>query len=293
MAQLKWISADQTKTASAGATLSWDIPVFGTLDDIFLEFTNDGAAATAANILLSIDKVLLNVNGEIVHSCQLSQLYDLYKNSGNNVFQFSEMPNVISLNVGRYMFANTQLRDNFSFGKSGINNISLQLICKSGLSGVTHVKTICVRRQFDSQFAGSFVKCVNYPQSFNTTGIDDVDTLPRNSNDAMITVITDAAGGAISELSCVKNGQNIVDPVSINVLNSVLSARGYQPLSGQAILPICDSSARSVLPLLGVAEFRVRPNFTTAPTNGVYNMLAVTVRNIPAAMLQAAMTDVV
>lgn len=293
MAQLKWISSDQTKTASAGATLSWDIPVFGTLDDIFLEFTNDGAAASAANILLSIGKVLLNVNGEIVHSCELSQLYDLYRNCGNNVYQRETMPNVISLNVGRYMFANTTLRDNFSFGKTGINNISLQLICKSTLANVTAVKTICVRRQFDSVYGGSFVKCVNYPQSFNTTGIDDVDTLPRNSNDAMITVITDAGGGAISELSCVKNGQNIVDPVSVNVLNSILSARGYQPLEGQAILPICDSSARSVLPLLGVAEFRVRPNFTTAPTNGVYNMLAVTVRNIPAAMLAAATTDAV
>ena len=293
MAQLKWISADQTKTASAGATLSWDIPAFGTLDDIFLEFTNDGAAATAANILLSIDKVLLNVNGEIVHSCKLSQLYDLYKNCGNNVYQFANMPNVISLNVGRYMFANTALRDNFSFGRTGINSISLQLICKSTLSGVTAVKTICVRRKFDSVYGGSFVKCVNYPQSYNTTGIDDVDTLPRNSNDAMITVITDAGGGAISELSCVCNGQNIVDPVSVNVLNSILSARGYQPLTGQAILPICDSSARSVLPLLGVAEFRVRPNFSTAPTAGVYDMLAVTVRNIPAAMLQAATTDAV
>lgn len=291
MPQLKRIIEIQSKPVSASATVSWDIPAFGTLDEIFLEFTNSGAAATAANIVSSIDRLLFSVNGETVHQCKISQLYDVYKMAGNNVNQYSSGQNVLPLNVGRYLFTDKALRDNFSFGSDGINSISLQIFCNGTITGVTDINVTGVRRMINTTYSGSFIKLINYPQSFATTGTDDVDTLPRNNADAVVNVIVDAGGGTISGMECVANGQNIIDPVSTEVLNAITSARNMAPLTGAVILPIADGQGRSVMPLQGITEFRVRPTFSVAPTAGVYDMLLVSVRNTPAAMTAAALSN--
>ena len=291
MPQLKRVIQIQSKPVSASATVSWDIPAFGTLDEIFLEFRNNNTPATAANIVSSIDRLLFSVNGETVHQCKISQLYDVYRMAGNNVNQYATGQNVLPLNVGRYLFENKALRDNFSFGNDGINSISLQIFCSGTITGVTDINVTGIRRMIDTKYQGSFIKLVNYPQSFASTGTDDVDTLPRNNADAVVNVIVDAGGGTISGMECVANGQNIIDPVSTEVLNAITSARNMAPLTGAVILPIADGQGRSVMPLQGITEFRVRPDFSVAPTSGVYEMLLVSVRNTPAAMTAAALSN--
>ena len=66
MSQLKKVLVHESKPISAGAILTFNIPSFDTIDDILLEFTNSGAAATLANIKSGIGKVALNINGEQV-----------------------------------------------------------------------------------------------------------------------------------------------------------------------------------------------------------------------------------
>jgi hypothetical protein len=45
------------------------------------------------------------------------------------------------------------------------------------------------------------------------------------------------------------------------------------------------------MPLQGITEFRIRPTFSVAPTAGVFDMLLVSVRNTPAAMTAAALSN--
>lgn len=291
MPQLKRIIEIQSKPVSASATISWDIPAYGTLDEIFIEVKNNNTPATAANIVSSLDRLLFSVNGETVHACKISQLFDVYRMAGNNVNQYATGQNVLPLNVGRYLFENKALRDNFSFGQDGINSISLQIFCSGTITGVTDINVTGVRRMINTKYQGSFIKLVNYPQSFASTGPYDCDTLPKNSNDAVCNVIMDAGGGTISGAEAIANGQNIVDPVSSEVLNAITSARNMAPLTGAVILPICDGQGRSVMPLQGITEFRVRPTFSVAPTAGVFDMLLVSVRNTPAAMTEAALSN--
>lgn len=293
MSQLKRIVRVQTKPISTNSVVSFDIKPYGTLDEIVLCFTNNGAAATQANILTSINQILFTVNGETVHSCDISQLYDVYRYAGQQVNQFATAPNTVSLNVGRYLFKSEALRDLFSFGTIGIDSIQLQVFCSGEITGITDVGVTSVRRAFDSVFQGSFVKCINYPQSFNATGTDEVDTLPRDSTDSYIAVIADAAGGTISEIACVANGQYIIDPTRAEVVNQILACRGYSPLSGQAIFPFADGSGRSVMPMQGITEFRQKPTFSVAPPNGKYSLLAISVRNTPPQMLSAALSNAV
>ena len=78
MSQVKRIFQHDSKPVSNGAVLTFTIPSFEVIDDIVLEFLNSGAAAAKANILTSINKVALAINGEQVtrvfssHSIQLT-----------------------------------------------------------------------------------------------------------------------------------------------------------------------------------------------------------------------------
>ena len=66
MSQVKRIFQHDSKPITAGGVLTFTIPSFEVIDDIVLEFTNAGAPASKANILSSIGKIALAINGEQV-----------------------------------------------------------------------------------------------------------------------------------------------------------------------------------------------------------------------------------
>ena len=67
----------------------------------------------------------------------------------------------------------------------------------------------------------------------------------------------------------------------------VVSQRDYAPVTGYFNYLFADRSMRGFLPMMGVTELRLKTNFTTPPTGGVYDLLACTIKNIPQAMLNA------
>ena len=67
----------------------------------------------------------------------------------------------------------------------------------------------------------------------------------------------------------------------------VVSSRDYAPVSGYFNYLFADRSRRGFLPMMGVTELRLKTNFSAAPTAGVYDLLACTIKNVPAEMMTA------
>ena len=284
MGQIKKVLQHDTKPVSNGAVLTFNIPSFDTIDDIVLEFRNAGAAASKANILTSIGKVALAINGEQVVNCPISLLYKVYESLGVEVSQ--SIDNVIGLNIGRYLFKSPNNEDYFAFGCANVQTIQLQVYCAASVTDITDLSISTVRRPV-STVLGSYIKVINYPQSMNTTGTSSVDTLPRDNNEAYLSILADAAGGTISTGECVVNGNSVFDPMTQAENDYIVSARGLGKVSGVFNYSFSDGSIKGILPMAGVTELRLKTTFSTKPTNGVYDLLAVSIRNVPEAMLKA------
>lgn len=282
MSQVKRIFQHDSKPVSNGAVLTFTIPSFEVIDDIVLEFLNSGAAAAKANILTSINKVALAINGEQVINCKLSQLYDVYASLGQEVTQ--NINNVIGLNIGRYLFKDPVTEDYFAYGCANIQTIQLQVYCAATVTDVTDLSISTIRRNFKSNL-GSFIKVINYPQNMNSIGVSSVDTLPRDANEAYLSIMASANGGTISQGECVVNGNNIYDPMTAAENDYIVSARGLAPVSGTFNYSFSDGSIKSILPMQGVTELRLKTTFSKAPTSGSYDLLAVSIRNVPAIMM--------
>lgn len=285
MSQVKRVLVHDTKAITAGAVLTFNIPSFDTIDDILLTFKNSGAAATDSNIRAAIGKVALNVNGEMIINTPLSTILDFYKYMGNEVWQ-TNPANVIGLFVANRIFKNPIYEKLFALGCQRIQTIQLQVYCNSSVTGVTDLEISTVRRSFVSDTI-SLIKIVNYPQNMASTGISTVDTLPRDTNDGYLAVMTSNGGGVISEGEAIVNSDSIFNPISTNTAGYIGAARGRQPQSGYFVYDFCDGSESGLLPMNGVTDLRFKTTFTTAPTNGTYNMVAVTIKNIPALLLNA------
>lgn len=287
MSQVKVINVHESKTVTGGAILTFNIPSYATIDDIMLNFTNSGAAATNAAIKAAIGKVALNINGEQVINTTITRLFDLFDFLGTEVNQYATKPNVISLNISRLFFKNPQYEKAFAIGCANVQTIQLQVYCNATVTGVTDVEVSTSRRNFVSNTI-SFCKVISYPQTMASTGISTVDTLPRDSNDGYLAVLANNGGGAIASGECVLNGNTIIDPISANLSNYIASARGYAPVSGYFPYLFTDGSASGVIPMKGVTELRFKTNFSTAPTAGVYDLVAITIKNLPDMFYQAA-----
>lgn len=284
MSQLKKVLIHESKTAAAGAILTYNIPSFDTIDDVLLEFTNSGAASTLANIKAAVGKVALNINGEQVINVPFTRLCEVYNSLGVEVTQ--GLVNCIGLNVGRYLFKDPNNEDFFAWGCANIQTIQLQVYFNSTITGVTDCQVSTVRRSTNTVL-GSYIKIINYPQTMASTGISTVDTLPRDSNEAYLEILANNGGGVISHGECVVNGNSVYDPISQALDDYVVNARGLAAVTGNFNYSFSDGSIKGILPMQGVTELRLKTTFTTAPTSGVYDLVAVSVRNVPEAMLKA------
>lgn len=282
MSQVKKVLDHETKAVTAGAVLTFNIPSFDTIDDVLLSFTNSGAAATKANILSSIGKIAFAINGEQVINCPIARLFDLYESLGVEVSQ--NLVNVIGLNIGRYLFKDPVTEDYFAWGCKNIQTLQLQVYVGGTVTGITDLSVSTVRRSMVANL-NSYIKVINYPQTMNTTGISTVDTLPRDANEGYLQIMAHNGGGVISQGECVVNGAAVYDPTSQDVDDYIVKARGLGAVSGVFNYSFSDGSIKTLLPMLGVTELRLKTTFTTAPAAGNYDLTAVSIRNIPQVML--------
>ncbi len=194
--------------------------------------------------------------------------------------------NSIGLNIGRYLFKDANNEDYFAYGCADIQTIQVQVYLNAAVTGLTDCQVSTIRRATNSAL-GSYIKVINYPQTMNSVGISTVDTLPRDSNEAYLSIMAHNGGGTITGGECVVNGNSVIDPVSQKLNDYIVNARGLAAVAGIFNYSFSDGSIKGILPMQGVTELRLKTTFGTAPENGNYDLVAVSIRNVPAQMLKA------
>ena len=283
MSQVKRTLVHDSKPVTQGAILSFNIPSFETIDDVILQFTNNGAPATLSNIKSSVGKVALSINGQQVVNAPITEIFAVYESLGNEVSQ--NLSNCVGLNIGRYLFKDAVTEDFFAWGCKDVQTIQLQVYINSTVTNVTDLEISTIRRNVTANL-GSFIKIITYPQTMASTGISTVDTLPRDTNEAYLEILAFNGGGVIAGGECVVNGNNIMDNITQALNDYIVSARGLGKVSGVFNYTFSDGSIKGILPMVGVTELRLKTDFSTAP-NGTYDLCAVSIRNVPTAMLNA------
>lgn len=279
---LKVVQAHETKTLTTSGSTTISIPVGGKLHDIMLRFaTAADADVTEAAIRAEIGIIRLTVNGVDLVNATATKLLDAYEALGLNVGVNAGVASAVELNLGRLMFTDPAVRDLFGLGTANVQ--SCQVTVTAGtLSTIGNVRGF-TSREMVSENLGIFSKFINYPRSFNATGQDTFDTLPRDPDASYMMVLSDAGASGTQTYGEIRaNNISVKDPIpkAVNAL-SLSNARLQQP-SGYFVYSFNDGNLKTRLPMVGVNDLRFINTFSVAPGSGGYNMSVITVHNLPA-----------
>lgn len=286
MSQVKRIFTHGSDSVSASKVCNLQCPSFDTIDDLQLSFGNSGAAATLSNILSSINRIEVTIDGQNWVSAPIALLANLYTFMGNKAYTGTAQKNVFSLNIAKLMFDKPEDREFFAIGCLNVETIQVRVYCGTTVTGVTDVTLKTVRRSIQSSL-GSYIQIIDYPQMMTAAGVSTVETLPKDSTDSYLLCAVAANGGTITQGECILNGNSIINLTSQNEMDMNAQLRGFAPVSGIFPYLFADGTARSVLPMQGITDLRLKTTFSVAPTGGQYDILAVSIKNTPAAVIEA------
>lgn len=274
--------AHEQKALTSNQTVTLQVPTGGKIMDLVLRFaTAAGADATEAQIRAEVGNIRLTVNGEDVVNVPAYKLYDLYEFLGTNVGVAAGLAGAIELNIGRLVMLDPVARDLFGIGTADVANIQVQVTAGT-LTNVASVQAFTARQAGDYK-RGAYAKFINYPISFNSTGDNTVDTLPRDIDTSYLAVLVeDGASGTITNGECRVNNQIVLDskfPQSVN--NSMLSNNGFTTPAGYFVYSFMDRLLSGRLVMQDVSDLRFINTFSVAPGAGGYSMTALTLKNVP------------
>lgn len=283
MSSLKTFHQHETKALTSSQTATLQIPVYGRIQDVILNF--DG---TEAQMRAELGLVRLSVNGTDIVRASVTELLDLYEFLGVKVGTNTGVDGALSLNLGRLIYENPTIRDQFGWGELGVTTIQVQVTAGTlvAISEVTAYSMRDTARDKDGnpkkEPFGAHIRYLQYPQSFNSTGDHTVDTLPRDLNTAYLAVLaSDGATGTIASGKVSVNNVNVMEVTPAAVNNIGLSNRRCTAVSGYFGYLFADGGLNGRLPMDGVTDLRFVTNFSVAPGAAGYSMLALTAVDFP------------
>lgn len=279
---LKVIQAHETKTLTSSTNSTIQVPVGGKLHNIMLRFaTSADADVTEAAIRAEIGNIRLTVNGVDLVNATAAKLLDMYEALGLNVGVNAGVASVLELNLGRLLFTDPVTRDLFGIGTANVQTVQIQVTAGT-LSTIANVRAF-TSREMVAENLGIFSKFINYPRSFNATGQDTFDTLPRDPDASYMVVLSDAGASGTQTYGEIRaNNISVKDPIPRAVNGLSLSNDRLQQPSGYFVYGFNDGNLKTRLPMVGVNDLRFINTFSVAPGAAGYNMSVLTVHNLPA-----------
>lgn len=279
-------------SVSAGKLITLNVPCFHSICQLFLEFTNSGAAATLANIQSSISNINVLANGEEILNITPANLTKVYQSLGTQVGTTTPV-NVLPLFLGPLLYKLPAAEDLFQIGCEGyskdangnwqpLTNLQVQIQCGGTITSVTNVQVNSERvdKGTGLNLTSAICKTLSYFQAFTTTGTSEVDTLPRDSNiGRLFTLAIPDATGVIADGESLVNNMPVYQKSSIAANNMLVAQRGFSPVSGVFNFSYTDGGTNDLLSMQGVTDMRDKVTFSTAPTTG-YTLVDTTVRAV-------------
>ena len=271
---------------SASKLVTLVCPVYQTISQLLLTFTNSGAAATAANIKSGVSKITVLVNGEQVVNISATDLYNAYAMMGQEVYA-NATSNSLPLMLGGLLMKLPETEslitdigcDKWADG-APVTNIQVQVQFASSVTGLTDVQLYSERLDKGTglNITRAVCKLLTYSQTASSTGIFELDSLPRDARIGRIFSLCTQGTAVFSTGEALVNSDPVYQQADLNTINAMLGARGYTQPSGTLAFVFSDGSmANSLLSMQGVDDFRLKLGIGTA---GTFNVCDCTVRAV-------------
>lgn len=295
LTQFKKAIGHDKKVIEANGIVNFNIPAYGIIDNIMLEFWNGDKIATRADAMKAIGQTELTVEQTRLIDVNLSDIDELRSSMGVKV-QSASAAGIFELCIQKYCFDLVEVQKYFSIGTAiipsgGANvigaGIQLALHVNADITGVSHVKLYTVRRAGDKLFNSSaYLKFLQHPQNFDGTGEHKVQTLPRNQTDAYLGIIIDAKDGVIAGGEISVDSEKMIHKIGTKTNKYLQNLREFEQLDGQLLHMFADGSIAAGIPMAGVTDLDVTTEFSTAPASKNYRILSLTMGNYPVDMLK-------
>ena len=271
-------------TISAGKLVTLNVPVFDTITQIGLTFTNSGAAATLANIVAGVSTITILVNGEQILNASADSLSKAWASLGPQV-GLAALVNSFPLLIAPLIYKLPAAEDTFAIGcerwaqGNKIDNIQVQVQFAGSVTGLTDVQcyTERVNKGTGQNVTVAICKLLSYPQSTASTGVDEVSNLPKDSNMGRLFTLAIPSTAVIASGECLVNNNPVIQDCDLATDNMIVAERGFAPVSGVFNYSFSDGGTMDLLSMQGVDDMRFRTNLSTA---GNYILLDATVRTV-------------
>jgi hypothetical protein len=258
---------------AAGAIATGEIPTVGTHYGTYLRcLSAAGVALTPAQIKTDVGDIIIRINGVQIVEASATFLLDLQKYYGDNIGA-GNVNGIIPLSWARPHLATDQERSVFALGMADVSSFTIDV----KVTGVAVLSSIEVLSEVTPEVRrlGQHIRINKFPQSFATTGLQEITTLPKEGNDVgYLALYIEESAGAVDKVTVKLGGNNIFEEVD-PYLNQVLLEKTLRnPQAGYFHVAFDRSNDLSgLIPMVGVQDFRQQITWNTAAgAPGNYNI---------------------
>ncbi len=256
---------------AANTTASARIPTTGTHYGLLLNCLQAaGSAVTIANMKTAITNLILRHNGEQIMEGSSTFFLDMHKYYFDAFTGGAANVNgVLPIPFAPQHFNNFEERRLFAVGTADIQTMTLDI----ALGTLSTLSSIEVYSEITPEIRprGQHIRIKKYPQSFATTGVQEIPTLPLEGPSVGYKALHIENGtnpGVIADATLKVGNYAIHDQIKAAVNTVISNLCRRTPQAAYYHLDLGKNNAiTSFLPMAGVQDFRLLVNWTTTPTN--------------------------
>lgn len=273
------IKQSNIRGIAAGALATGEIPTTGTHYAIYLRcLTAAGAELTRAQIIADVGNIVVRINGKTKIEATATFLLDLQKYYGDKDSAGNDN-GIIPIYLSRPNLPTDEERALYAWGMANVNSFTVDV----SVTAVAQLASIEVYSEVtnENRVLGQHLTITKFPQSFATTGQQEITTLPKDdAQSGYLAMHIEAGSGTFSKVT-VKLGQtNIWEEIAVKLHDSLNKKSGRVPQTGYYHIPFDRSNALSgFLPMASVKDFRQQITWITAAP-GNFNIYAERVEGL-------------
>ncbi|HUW19361.1 MAG TPA: hypothetical protein VMW16_08670 [Sedimentisphaerales bacterium] len=271
---------------AAGAICTAQLPADRVHHGLYLVCRKAAAAAMSeAEIEADVGKIIIRLDGDIKIEATAAQLFDVWRYWYGQHGAFT-IAGLIPIPFTRPNLIPAIHRAALAWGMKGVESYTIEV----AIAGVATLVSIEVWCEVEDRVAelGRHL-CIGYhPQSFASTGVQELNTLPFGDNDkAMLAIHIGHGSGAIKSVNCkatISNkSEEIYAELAAEANNHILRQAGRTNQTGWYHIDFAQiNDVSGYLPSGPISAFRQQIDWGTQPNN--YPVLIEEVRGLTTAV---------
>lgn len=251
------------------------IPPNGTKHAVYLRVLNSsGVELPRSTIISEISEIKVIIDGDVYMEGTPTFWLDRQKFYGD-VFGAGNVDGIIPIEFTLPHLESDPERRVFGWGMADVNSLTVQVQFGT-VSSVAQVEVSSLSSKLEQKL-GRHLRIRKYPQNFTSTGVQELDNLPRkNGGIDYLALHVEEGSGQIDKVNIEVNDINIFDEVVPKLNQALLEIRKRTPQSGYFHVDFgMFNDLGSVLSMAGINDFRQEFTWNvSAGAPGVYNIYA-------------------